>query len=237
MARAFYGSLVTDIIGSIGGLTFQTSNKSKIIRHRPYGITTATDLQQSQQALFSEAVAAWNAIDVDTKNLWNAFALAHPRTDYYGTTTTLSGYNYFISLYVSAVLLGNSPLTSPPTYGLVTMPPAPTITFQSSTVSLILEWSPEYEHTGVTLLLFCTPIQLSANYANRSALVFIDVIAGDSTDTVNIWNEYTNTLYGDSSLSCTNTFIGGIKFMIVAINRATYLSSPGTLVWAQHQPV
>jgi hypothetical protein len=236
MAKAYYGSIVTDIIGSIGGLTFQTSNQSKIIRQRPMGINAFTELQISMQSQFSQAVVYWDALSSANKALWNNFASAHPKIDYYGNSKTISGFNWYVSLYITRAIMGVSPPSAPPTYGAVAAPPVPTSVFQSAYQSFDITFSPAYAHPNDNIFCFASFLQHTMNTSDHGGLAYFRRIDPGTTTLKALWGPYTDYFYSSPDLVCSDNFQGGLRLMLVAVNNSTYLSSVGSQVWCPHLP-
>jgi len=80
MARITYG-LITDIRGSIGGLTFQKNASGAIVRLKSTRVINPSNLLANQQRLLASIVALWFTLTNDQKNAWNALAAAHPFID------------------------------------------------------------------------------------------------------------------------------------------------------------
>jgi hypothetical protein len=234
MAKVYYGSGITSIIGSIGGLTFQKSNQNDIVRLRPNSSSGSSTLVEAQNSLFSKAVLNWQQLSNENKLLWNAFATAHPKIDYYGKSSNLSGYNWYVSLYISSQVLGSVPLIAPPTWSVVAQPPVPTGFFHSDIQSLYINWTPNYNHNNQSILCFLSFLKSSPKFTDQSNLFLTKILQGNFTHEYQFWTDYTSLFYDSPNLECTDTFSGGITLAFSAIDRTTFLSSPLTFCFFPH---
>ena len=62
MARVKFGSLVTEISGSIGGSTFQRNSFGNTLRNKPNPIRSRTAAQLSIRQYMKQAHAGWTAL-------------------------------------------------------------------------------------------------------------------------------------------------------------------------------
>lgn len=97
MARVTYGSIITEINGSIGGITFQTNRAGTIARLRPSTFRSRTGKQNTEIANFTSLIAGFSELSLADKNSWDAFALAHTKETKFGETRTLTGQNWYVS--------------------------------------------------------------------------------------------------------------------------------------------
>jgi len=236
MAKVYYGSQVTDIIGSIGGLTFQTANQSTIVRGRPVSSNAPTVYQQAQNVLFGQAVSAWGALSQSDQALWSTFASAHTKVDYYGTLKSLSGYNWFVSLYITASVLSLTPLTVPPAFAAVSQPPTFQALLEPVVSKLSLVWQPWYYHAGISLILFASPLVNSPVYSDRSSLYYMSVDNSAFNYIADVWDDFLATFFGSQAFTCHPSFKGGIKLGVVAVDRTSFLSSPMTFAFTEFVP-
>lgn len=234
MAKVLYGSQITGLIGSIGGLTFQTSNQSDIVRLRPISSNSLSADQQTQTSLFSEAIAAWALLSLANQALWQAFAVLHTKTSYYNEQKQLSGYNWFVSLYITATVLGSTPLVAPPTFSTIPQPPQFAVDLKPHSSQLSLTFTPTYVHTGQVLLYFTSPLVISPIYSDRSNLFFTALEVSGSTNYYQLWHPYIDTFLDGNAFTCKEDFKGGIKIGVVAVNSTSFLSSPMAFGFAPH---
>ena len=89
MARVTYGPLITELAGSIGGVTFQKNSSGNVARLKSKKPLNPTLAQANQQTLLSQLVAYWSTLSQVNKDTWNDLAAAHDHVTPWGETKTL----------------------------------------------------------------------------------------------------------------------------------------------------
>jgi len=97
LAKVTYGSIITEINGSIGGITFQTNRAGTIARLRPATFRSRSGKQNTEIANFTSLIAGFSELSLADKATWDAFALAHTKETKFGETRTLTGQNWYVS--------------------------------------------------------------------------------------------------------------------------------------------
>jgi len=138
MARTQYGSIITDMQGSIGGLTYQHNASGKITRQRPSTVRQSTSKQCDRQSVFSDLVTAWSALTPAQKVTWATLADTYTKYNKWNEEKTLNGFNWFLSCngylsLVSEALLTSAPVwespLSVPSYSLILSAPSISVSF------------------------------------------------------------------------------------------------------------
>lgn len=119
MARIIYGPIITDIKGSIGGMTFQKNGSGTIARLKPRKVMTNTQKQRDQQPRLKEVQRNWNELSLVNKVLWNDFAAINNKIGLDGQEKKLTGYQWFLSINENRLLFDDSILSVPPIYEIV----------------------------------------------------------------------------------------------------------------------
>lgn len=119
MARIIYGSVITDIKGSIGGITFQKNGSGQIARLKPRKVKTTTQKQKAQHPRLKEVQKEWNELSLVNKISWNDFAGINNKIGLDGNPKTLTGYQWFLSINQNRLLFDDSILSAPPVYEIV----------------------------------------------------------------------------------------------------------------------
>ena len=166
MARVTYGSGVTELAGSIGGVTFQKNASGNIAKLRTNPVVNPTALQAGYQNNIATLVAFWPTLSQANKELWDAVATAHDHTTPWGETKTLSGYQWFLSCNLNRLLLSGSILSAPGAW--YAMSPAPSFVIQTSATYIRLYWSPDLPGTFYTALYSTLPLRQSSLKLRRS---------------------------------------------------------------------
>jgi hypothetical protein len=188
MARVTYGSLVTALAGSIGGTTFQLNNSGNIARSKAHTSTTNSNFQSSHQNLLVQLVAKWPTLTSAYKAQWNALAASGARTNVWGESKVITGYQYFIAynLYYytvhSSFVSIHATKIIPPSISQFTLSATPT-TFD-------LVWTvPPPLHSGI-ILIYATPPLRQNNIKLRRAVFFLKQQGAFSTTSISILSEY-----------------------------------------------
>ena len=119
MARIIYGSIITDIKGSIGGITYQENGSGQIARLKPRKSKTNTQKQRDQQPRLKRIQKAWNELSLTNKILWNDFASVNNKIGLDGNAKVLTGYQWFVTINQNRLLFEDSILSAPPVYEIV----------------------------------------------------------------------------------------------------------------------
>jgi hypothetical protein len=119
MARVVYGSIVTDLAGSIGGTTFQMNSSGAIARSRAYTPVAPSPDQSVRQLALSRLVFRWPSVDLPDKQEWSDLAAAHTKLNDWGKSVKLNGYQWFLSYNLNRFTQGLAPVQTPDSFSLV----------------------------------------------------------------------------------------------------------------------
>lgn len=114
MATVEYGAIVTDLVGSIEGWTFQRTRAGTIVRTRPKQKRVATSKQTLQQSAFVALVQAFQRLAPGDKLAWDAFALSNSKENTFGQEKLLTGQNWFTTINSARARLSLGQLDVPP---------------------------------------------------------------------------------------------------------------------------
>lgn len=175
MARVTYGSGVTELAGSIGGVTYQKNASGNVARLRPKPTVNPTALQADYQVLFAKLVSAWSILSQANKDLWDALAVAHDHTTPWGETKTLSGYQWYVLCNLYRWRKQGNARSAPAVWYSA---PAPDLfTIETSATYIRVAWSPNYDPLHDLLFYVSLPLRQSSLKLRRS-LFFIKYVAG-----------------------------------------------------------
>jgi hypothetical protein len=225
MARILYSSMVTELKGSIGGLTFHRNAAGTIARLKPSRQQVANEMQSGKQVIFSQAIKAWSSLSHDDQVDWNAAAAAAPKLNYWNEAKAVTGFNLFTSFYINAITVGGTPRTSAPTLSTPLAVPTFGSTFSSSTFNIV--FSPPFAHTAAYLLVYASPPIMSVGVKNRKLLRLIQVIAPGTTGIDSIFAAWC-AAFGYTSMPATGTRGYFIQLSIATIHSTYFFNSPFT---------
>jgi len=124
MARVVYSVPVTELIGSIGGSTFQSNRSGYIVRSLPQVRKKRTYSQTLHVRLFSYISQLYRDLSGANKLLWDAFAIANPHINLWNESKTVDGCRWFININSTRIRNGLAVLNAPPAYANASALPA-----------------------------------------------------------------------------------------------------------------
>lgn len=222
MAKVEYGDIITELRGSIGGITFQQNRSGKIARLRPSTLKNSTVLQNEKQTAFSSLQNSWSALSSANKALWNTFADTYTRDDRWGDTVTLSGQNWFLSINSFRELLGLSMLTTPPVHSTPTAVPSFDVTVTGSSIEI--DYASSWGSSDDGMMIYSTFPMRGSTTSFRSAMRLTKVIDQGPFDDYDLTSDWENTFDTDlASLQYDGSLTFGV--LIQTIKRDSGISS------------
>jgi hypothetical protein len=191
MARVWYGGIITDMKGSIGGTTFQANAAAKISKMRSTRRKGNSPLQLECMTIFQDQLTNWAALSQYSKELWNDFALAHSKTNKWGETKIMTGINWFLSINNYLSLCGETPLAEPPVWE--TPLAIPEYDGQFIPEDTFLNFLDTFVHTNHYILVFTSPLLKTVSTANRKVLRLTKYVDPGSTDEIYFENDWVST--------------------------------------------
>lgn len=224
MARVQYGSIVTNLKGSIGGTTYAQSRAGGVAKNRSIGRKNQSSATLAALNRSKQASTLWTSLTASERNAWNTFASAHTHADRFGNVQTLTGYNWFVMVNRNRISLGVSLSSTVPAYVLPDAMPEVFVTLSASTI--LLSWSTPVNDAVNDLLIFITrPTRRQATY-DRGGYLLIDkgtAAYSTSIDITTFWEQTTGLTWAD--ISSSNAF--NINAFVVPVSKTSYISGVG----------
>lgn len=173
MARVTYGSLVTELAGSIGGLTFQKNSSGNVARLKSKKPLNPNQEQSENQVVFTQMVAAWPALSQADKDTWDALAAAHTKYTPWGEEKTLNGFQWYMSCNRILALAGDAYLSTAPAYASVSPPTAFTLTADADSLDLV--WPGAFSVIPDHLFIYLTTPIRHSSIKLRRPLHLVDI--------------------------------------------------------------
>jgi hypothetical protein len=212
MARVTYGSGVTELAGSIGGVTYQKNTSGNIAKLRPKPTVNPSALQAEYQTNMATLVSFWPTLSQANKDTWDAFAIAHNHTTPWGETKTLSGYQWFLSVNLNRLLSDLAILSTAPAWP--TIPAVPDFTIQVSATYIRLYWNPAFTPYGWWILYVTLPLRQSSIKLRRS-LFLLSVVksaaAVTTYDFTSLYETFANVTWASFYGSADCSIIARVK--------------------------
>lgn len=187
MARVLYGPHITNIKGSIGGLSFQENKSGAIVRLRPSTPFISSSRQNERHTAFSEILGRWDNLTLAEQQQWATFAALNPKTNFWGELKNLSGYNWFMSIGILRRIVWNPVPSIPPVYASPIMIPA--FTTSLSVTQLLITWPAPIVVSGYTFY-YASNLLRTPSLKNRKNLTYVGYssnFAGSNIDLTSRW--------------------------------------------------
>ena len=178
MARVTYGPLVTELAGSIGGVTFQKNSSGNVARLRSKKPLNPSQSQSDQQVTLSMLVSLWPSLSQANKDTWDALAAAHDHITPWGETKTLNGYQWFMACNLNNISCGFPVLSTAPAFASITPPNTFTLSSTDATfaINMVAGWNPG---TDKILIYATPPIRHSSLKLRRNMFVLTSYTGGE----------------------------------------------------------
>jgi hypothetical protein len=193
MALITYAPLVSTVKGSIGGITFQANTAGQIARARSRPRRSRTYKQHSSQSKLLVWLPQWRALDLATQQDWNALALAHPITDFYGRTRQLTGFNMYARVNSQLVAAYQAPNSTPPLWA----PPDPldTLSLNLTPGFIYIVYTPSPLPADIYWAIYMSPNIWRSATPFRQYMRFVIVNPTGFDSPVDITNPWRSTFY------------------------------------------
>lgn len=191
MARVIYSAQINELIGSVGGTTFQRNASGTICRLKKERQKSTTLLQQNSSVLFSQALVAWRGLTSVQREAWNVAAALDSFRNLYGAVKSWSGLNYFTSGYVLNTLASRSFPVVPLGGSFVIA--APSFEFNVSEHYLEFDDISGSIGAGFDWFIYASPLIRGRSVFNRPVLRLMKVLKdwdGSLYDFVDDWESH-----------------------------------------------
>lgn len=190
MARVTYGTTVTALKGSIGGITFQNNPSGPVVKLKTYFPVNPSSLQAANQTYLAQIVALWPKLSIVQQDAWTVFAAANPHTSPWGVAKTLSGFQWFMACNLNLLSTGQSVISVVPVFAIV---PAPDV-FSISTFAtwLKLNWVSPFSSTVNYNQIFVSPPLRQGNIKLRKSLFYLQTFNSAAVSSIDITTNYIN---------------------------------------------
>jgi hypothetical protein len=187
MARVKYGSIITELRGSIGGTTFQKNKFGHTAKNKGIPTSTGTNIQFTRRNAMLYIVQAWNNLTDAQRNLWNSYAATYPQPIKNNVLVQLSGYALFIK-YNAIILSMHFPLFTTPALIPTTFPLlSPSLKWDAGTSRLYFNEGASPFNNHMMIQFFLSPPIKAGQSFNRNKLRFVfQTLQGEGQININI---------------------------------------------------
>ena len=196
MAIIQLGELISNIRGSIGGVTFSKNRAGQIAKKRSAGRKSYSNNQANELKYQAYVSRQWQILTLTNKNLWNSYALLYPSTDRYGTVKSLSGFNYFCKVNNLNYKLNNLIMLTPPER----VAPAVISSFDilATNNTLKIKFPDAINYDDNTMFIFASLPSQTTSSKNRGKIRLVSILTnpiGEEFDITADWELYFKTSY------------------------------------------
>lgn len=232
MARILYSGIVSELKGSIKGTTFQRNSSGSIAKGKNNSRFSPSAAQSYELSDFSTIAALWNGIAFGYKDEWNSFALANPRTDFWGVVKNISGYQWFMSVNRALSLIG-LPLVEQGTYDSSVLP-VPTYFMQASASYIRMNFYSPLNLSDRVIIVNATGPRRFSSGTSRQAMFYLKQVTGSSIQIIDFTSEW-EALFQITWASFYAQFNAGLVIYPYAVNTYNGVSSAYNLgYWSLH---
>lgn len=187
MARIKLGPMVTDIAGSIGGVTIQRNKFGITMRQRPFPPASFTPAQYNVRQKIITIQQAWQNLTDAQRLQWDRFLDYSGQTIKADKSVKLSGHALYLKYQILRLLSGYSLLTTITYIPMPTVPVFNQITLGASVYQIIFDDPVDYSD-HFFLFKITTPRNENRAFSMRG-LRFMKVTPADSS-TFEFQNSY-----------------------------------------------
>lgn len=177
--------------GSYQGSTASRNRFGQYIRSRAIPVNPDSVPQMNVRARLSANAAAWRGLTDGERAGWESLGQQIQRTDALGQTYTMNGFMAFCSVNNNLLAVGDSAVTTAPTFAVP--PDILTVTLTLTSAAFSVAYTPDPLDTGVRALVFASP-QRSAGRAFEGDYRLIAFTAAAAASPLDILAAYTARL-------------------------------------------
>jgi len=149
MARIVY--TLGELMGSVGGLTFQRNSSGTIVRTRPIPTKRTTTRQSATHTAHIHWLYEWQQLTQAQRDDWNTYASTWQKINKFGQSKTLTGQNWFETSNYYRTNIGETQLSNPPVHTLPQDPPTFDIYLSETAIRICATEAHDYINNPVIL--------------------------------------------------------------------------------------
>lgn len=181
----YKGSMITDMSGSLGGITASRGRGGKYFRERVVPVNPNSPEQQAIKAFFSQLSGLWSqTLTQAQRDAWDVFAANTPVTNPLGDVHFLTGLNQYVKSNVPRLQASQTRIdTAPPLFGgaVYTPPTVDNATVAGQTFDVNFTVGDPWVGTDdAALIAWASPPQNPGINFYKGPYRFAGVVEGDS---------------------------------------------------------
>lgn len=206
--------IVAEARGSIAGTVFSRNSYGAYLRAKVTPTNKRSVAQQVVRQYLAQLAQGWRGLTAAQRAGWNQSAVNFSRTNIFGDSVQLTGFNLYMRLNKNLLDIGQSVIAAAPVPSSVAGFTSFSITPDESTGDFEITFAPAIS-AGQSVLVFATaPLSAGKDFV-KSELRQIDVLTSTDTSPVDITTAY-NAKFGALPPAGTKAFV-----QIVTVNDTT----------------
>jgi len=181
MARVKFSSIISDVSGSVGQVTFQRFYGGSMIRNKPIPRGSITEFQQSSRNFIVQVQAAWSSLTSAQQQAWSNFLSYFPQYQSRAKKVLLSGYQLFLKYNLLRLHAGLSILTSISYVPLTFQIPDYELTLDGTDLYFLFDSA--FNPAVSNLLIKISPVRLNPTLTLRPRMRVVQVQSYQSGNT------------------------------------------------------
>lgn len=174
MARVIYGSIVSNVSGSIGSATFQKSLYGNTLRNKPRPKTTATPAQLASRSILMQCQYAWRSLTPAQRKSWDQFISFSGQTINRDRNILSTGHSLFIKYNFARLIAGMAVLEN------VSYVSAPLWPFVTGVVQRIggteVDYTADFVSLNIMPTIHLSPLRNASLSYTTAGLRFIPIV-------------------------------------------------------------
>lgn len=187
MARSKFGSIFSELSGSIGGITFQNSLAGSIIRNKPTRKGKTSQFTDTNHKYFSTLNIAWQALTDAQRQIWYQFSKFAPVPQVHNPSLFISGQEQFTRINYYLLAYGKTLISNPVFSNISPLPVTPF--YNSAGLNLYVTFDRSIDHTTEFVILKASATLTPVITAIKSKLKLL-IFATVSNATQNLYQPY-----------------------------------------------
>lgn len=227
MARVIYSLPISELVGNLGGVTFQKNRSGNIVRRTGATPKNLTLKQSATLQANNYLIYNWQLLTLIQQQNWQTFANTYSRVNRWGQTKQLSGWNWYQAINNNRIITGNTITTTPPAYISPTaITPYTTII---TPTQIAIQWLTGFDASSLYVVVYASATAHIPGTKKRGVFRFMKVFGPGVLTTIDITTEWLNTFI----IPPADPFTGPknyVHFLVYPINRNSFISREGLVM-------
>lgn len=182
--------IIAEARGAIAGTVFSKNTYGAYLRTKVTPVNRQSTFQQAVRQFLASIAQDWRGLTQAQRNLWNQFAVNFSRTNIFGDSVQLTGFNLFMQLNKNLLEIGASTISDAPTPQDVFGFTSASLDADTTGGGLDVTFAPAIPATDSVIAYATAPLSQGKDFA-KSELRKIAVLTDADTSPVDLAAQYT----------------------------------------------